>query len=699
MALRELTAEINFGGNAIQQILKLEKSLDDLKKSILGTQTEVKDTTTEFTTLGTKSQAAMLGKTKPSVEKTNKEIIQAEKNTAKWNKALSGIGASGIIYGFTRVAGSVLNAGIQFEQTKLSFEVMLGGATKAEEMLAKLDKFSLATPFEPEQVIKAGKQLIAFGADAATIEGTLKRVGDVASGSGKDFNELASIYGKSMAAGKVQAMELNQLSDAGIPILDELAKMFNVEKKAIFEMGSKSQITFQHLETAFDNMSAAGGRYEDMMARQSKTAGGLLSTFKGFTGTLIRSFGLESVNVLKPLIQVMVDLAGKVNEFFNPNTEEGINRIRVAITLLAPIIGTVLVGAFYAAATAAWAFIAPLLPIIGIALAIGAAIGFLILVGEDLYHFFTGGESLIGNFLNWIDSLLDSLGILGDIIRWVGYGIGIFAALLFWPITVIYLLVKGIIWLVRNFDFLWLSIKNVFSKGINFIIDLAKTYGPIIITTLFPLAGLFFYWDEIKEGFWALVDSIVDIAGEVGDAISKVFSLDFIKEVWDDVQNYFLLGIEYVENLFLDFGKSIEKIFDGIVGSFKEAFEWLGLIETKTAGAASIEVQRRIVTTEATSPILPRQHGGPVFTGQSYIVGEKGPEIFTPNNAGNITSNEKIGGNSNVINVNFGDININLEESDELTDTLVSKVKDALDEISEYEWRAETGLLEPVPAF
>ena len=37
-----------------------------------------------------------------------------------------------------------------------------------------------------------------------------------------------------------------------------------------------------------------------------------------------------------------------------------------------------------------------------------------------------------------------------------------------------------------------------------------------------------------------------------------------------------------------------------------------------------------------------RQHGGPVGAGQSVIVGEAGPEIFTPGRSGSVTSNRSI---------------------------------------------------------
>ena len=44
-----------------------------------------------------------------------------------------------------------------------------------------------------------------------------------------------------------------------------------------------------------------------------------------------------------------------------------------------------------------------------------------------------------------------------------------------------------------------------------------------------------------------------------------------------------------------------------------------------------------------------RAEGGPVKGGQSYIVGERGPEMFTPGSSGMITPNHALGGSTNVI--------------------------------------------------
>ena len=39
-----------------------------------------------------------------------------------------------------------------------------------------------------------------------------------------------------------------------------------------------------------------------------------------------------------------------------------------------------------------------------------------------------------------------------------------------------------------------------------------------------------------------------------------------------------------------------------------------------------------------------KANGGPVSSGQSYMVGERGPELFVPGRSGTIVANDKIGG-------------------------------------------------------
>jgi hypothetical protein len=52
-----------------------------------------------------------------------------------------------------------------------------------------------------------------------------------------------------------------------------------------------------------------------------------------------------------------------------------------------------------------------------------------------------------------------------------------------------------------------------------------------------------------------------------------------------------------------------------------------------------------------------RASGGPVAGGGTYLVGERGPELFTPGTSGNITPNNALGGGGITVNVNGGDPN------------------------------------------
>ena len=60
-----------------------------------------------------------------------------------------------------------------------------------------------------------------------------------------------------------------------------------------------------------------------------------------------------------------------------------------------------------------------------------------------------------------------------------------------------------------------------------------------------------------------------------------------------------------------------------------------------------------------------RANGGPVKGGGSYIVGEKGPEVFTPGVSGTITPNHALGGSTNiVVNVDASGSNVEGDESE-----------------------------------
>ncbi len=86
-----------------------------------------------------------------------------------------------------------------------------------------------------------------------------------------------------------------------------------------------------------------------------------------------------------------------------------------------------------------------------------------------------------------------------------------------------------------------------------------------------------------------------------------------------------------------------------------------------TGGASIPTGTGTYVGSVGTMPSNPafRANGGPVSAGGSYMVGERGPELFTPSRSGMITANEKLGGSiTNVVTVNVDASGSSVEGND-----------------------------------
>ena len=175
------------------------------------------------------------------------------------------VGKLGLAAAFATGAKAIVGMGTQMEQTRIQFETFTGSAEKGNAVIADLQKFANLTPFDDEQVISAGRQLLAFGEDAKSINPILTKLGNISSATGKDFNELVSIYGKNKLSGIIQGEDLNQLNDSGIPVMKSLAAQLGVNVSQVRKMGEQGKITFSMLDKSFDELGGASGKWGNLM--------------------------------------------------------------------------------------------------------------------------------------------------------------------------------------------------------------------------------------------------------------------------------------------------------------------------------------------------------------------------------------------------------------------------------------------------
>ena len=237
---------------------------------------------------------------------------------------LSGLGTAaknlalgGAVAGSVAAIGSAfrgLKLAAEMEQVSVAMEVMTGSAEKGNRAIEALMEFSNSTPLRPDEVVSAGRALIAFGTGADEVVEVLKKVGNVASGIGAPLGEIAEIYGKAQVSGRLFGEDINQMAGRGIPIQEELAKVLGVSTSSIKEMVSDGKVGFPELEKAFTNMSSSGGKFAGMLDKQSKTFSGLLSTLIGKLNDLVRNVGKGLMESLKPVLNALIDLVDENSE-------------------------------------------------------------------------------------------------------------------------------------------------------------------------------------------------------------------------------------------------------------------------------------------------------------------------------------------------------------------------------------------------
>lgn len=223
----------------------------------------------------------------------------------------------------------VASLGIEMEQTRVAFATFLGDADKGNKLISQLNEFANITPFNNAEVIKSGRLLLAAGIEAENITSQLKDVGDVAAGANVPITELAAIFQKATTKGKLQGEELNQFAERGIPIIAELAEMFNISTAEVFKMGEKGQITADVMNQAFRNMTSEGGIFFNLMEKQSQTVGGRISTFIG----KLQLIGIEIGEKLLPVFGRFVDIGLDLVNTLAENTDAIITLFKWAVKI------------------------------------------------------------------------------------------------------------------------------------------------------------------------------------------------------------------------------------------------------------------------------------------------------------------------------------------------------------------------------
>lgn len=303
---KELTAELKtvsekYGENS-KRAKELRKSLNDNRAEQARLSVEVAKANNEIS-----KQTKQMRETASAA----KEAANGTETLANGLKLIKGIVAG---YAGKKLFDVLIGTNKDYEQALTSFEVILGSADKADKLMSDLEKFASVTPFNTEDVQKASTMLLGYGVEAENLLDIMGRLGDLSQGSAEKLDRVSLAYGQMLAKGKVTGEEMRQLIEAQVPLLQGLADYLGKSTAEVQDMVSKGAVGINDLNGAIVKMTSEGGKFFNMMEKQSETMSGKLATLEDNISIIGRNIGEETFQALKGELEEVISALDRMSE-------------------------------------------------------------------------------------------------------------------------------------------------------------------------------------------------------------------------------------------------------------------------------------------------------------------------------------------------------------------------------------------------
>lgn len=306
--------KINVGGNAptvMGQLFTISQKLDAIMQKLNSMSSKLGDT---FRRTGTSAQQATQ-KAESGFKRVSTAIGDARQKLDKLNFGFHGLGSKlaglGLSIGAVDIGRRIINAGGNEEDILARLEFALKDRGKAIAMNNELKAFARRAPI-PIQDMRQQAAMLApvFGDQTMKY---FKMLGDVVSGSGGDFGNIAYNFAQIKSMGRTYGIDLRQFAMQNIPIWQELAKVLNVPVEKMEEISTSGKITFDVVAKAFENMTKEGGIYFGAMEARAHT-------FRGqwqIIGNKMQEIWVKFFEKARPYLQQFSDWVEKQIENFD----------------------------------------------------------------------------------------------------------------------------------------------------------------------------------------------------------------------------------------------------------------------------------------------------------------------------------------------------------------------------------------------
>ena len=475
---------------------------------------------------------------------------------------IAGYASLAVASGFGLLGRTVVETSAQFESYQATLETIEGSAEQARASLDWIAEFGRTTPYDVAQVTEAFVALKAYGIDPIAND-ALRVLGDTASAMGKPLSQAVEAFADAATG------EFERLKEFGIRAQqqgDEVTFSWTQNGQEMTETIKKNSNDIR----AF-LLETMGDRFSGAMERQSRTWNGMMSNLGDTWTDFQRRIGDAGFfEVISGRLQGLLDRLGELEadgtiDRWATNISDVLITMTNAFSVVAERIATnvsFIIENFDKLEPA----LIPIAALFGLLIArafpLVTMFTILALAVDDFLAYLQGGESYIGDFIEYIqeltgvsDEVAQALGGLGAVVA-----TAFATAFLIAPFKILGLFGKGVLLAVtrlgpaifRGLMALIPIVVGRFAAIRMAMLAAVALWGPAVMSGLAALgplimkgaaaafallsnpigwaillagaaAGLIYYfWDDIKAAWDATSEKAVEIFSSLKDWILNI---------------------------------------------------------------------------------------------------------------------------------------------------------------------------------
>lgn len=225
------------------------------------------------------------------------------------------------IYTLERFVRGLYTIGGEFQKQRIALTSILGDSMKAETIFNRIKDLAVVSPFQFKELASYTKQLSAYSIPYEELYDTTKRLADISAGVGVDMGRIILAYGQVRSAAFLRGQELRQFTEAGIPLVDELAKRFTkltgvvTSAGDVFDKISRKEVSFGMVKDVLWELTDEGGKFYNMQEALAESLAGKWSNLQDAWDVMMADIAESNSGVLSDSLDLLTKLMNHWEDF------------------------------------------------------------------------------------------------------------------------------------------------------------------------------------------------------------------------------------------------------------------------------------------------------------------------------------------------------------------------------------------------